>query len=199
MYTISKFNRSGRNMFIIQKVISIIVCIIIIPLTIFNFILVIKKYNDPNKTPNIMGFKSFVIVSESMEPTIMTGDAILVKNVQQNDLNIGDIISFNTDGIINTHRITQIIQEEDGLKYKTKGDNNKNEDLEKISFDQIEGKYILKIKKFGNIVNILKNKFTLILLLILLVIISFFQVRISKRKLLRKEKRYNYNKKTFLD
>ena len=106
MYTISNFNKSSKNLYIFQKIISILVCIIIIPIIVFNFVLIIKNYIYPYKTPDFMGLKSFVIVSESMEPTIMTGDVIIVKNINYNELKVNDIISYNYDGINNTHRIT---------------------------------------------------------------------------------------------
>ena len=92
---------------------------------IYNATLMIKSIINPNKTPDFWGFKTFVIISESMEPNIMPGDAIIVKNINQNDLNVGDIISFHDSDYINTHRIVEIINENGLIRYKTKGDNNK--------------------------------------------------------------------------
>ena len=45
------------------------------------------------------------------------------------------------------------------------------------------------------LLELLKDKITLIILLIILVLISLVQVRMSKKRLRRKEKRYEYNKK----
>ena len=194
MYRISDFNKSSKNMYITGKVISILLYIIIIPIIIFNFTLIIKSFINPNETPDFFGLKSFVIVSKSMEPTIMTGDAILVKKVQQEELKINDIISFQDENSVNTHRIIEITQENGVTKYTTKGDNNKNPDKEKVTYDKIEGKYQFKINGFGKVTEILKNKVTLVILLIILVLVSIYQVRLAKRKLIRKEKRYEYNK-----
>ena len=154
----------------------------------------IESYINPTEVPDFFGFKSFVIVSESMEPTIMTGDAILVKKVKQEDLKVNDIISFQDKDFINTHRIIEIINNNGITKYKTKGDNNKREDKNQITYSKIEGVYQFRIKGFGKTVEILKNKITLVVLLIALVLISTCQVRINKKRLARKEKRYNYNK-----
>ena len=181
-------------MYITGKVISILLYIIIIPIIIFNFTLIIKSFINPNETPDFFGLKSFVIVSKSMEPTIMTGDAILVKKVQQEELKINDIISFQDENSVNTHRIIEITQENGVTKYTTKGDNNKNPDKEKVTYDKIEGKYQFRINGFGKVTEILKNKVTLVILLIILVLVSIYQVRLAKRKLIRKEKRYEYNK-----
>lgn len=194
VYRISDFDKASQNMYRIGKTISIILYIIIIPIIIINVTLIIKTCLNPNEIPDFFGFKSFVIVSESMEPTIITGDAIFVKKVAQEDLKVNDIISFQDSNSVNTHRIIEITEEDDAIKYTTKGDNNQKEDKEKVTYDKIEGKYQFKINGFGKITEILKNKVTLIVLLIVLVFVSLYQMRLAKRKLIRKEKRYEYNK-----
>ena len=194
MYRISDFEKSSKRMFIFEKLVMILLYIIIIPIIIYNLTLMIKSYINPTEIPDFFGFKSFVIISESMEPTIMTGDAILVKEVKQEELKVKDIISFQDGDSINTHRIVEILEDNGIIKYKTKGDNNKKEDKELVTYDKIEGVYQFRIKGFGKIVEMIKNKMTLVVLLIILVLISACQVRINKRRLTRKEKRYEYNK-----
>ena len=194
MYRISDFEKSRKRMFIFEKLVMILLYIIIIPIIIYNLTLMIKSYINPTEIPDFFGFKSFVIISESMEPTIMTGDAILVKEVKQEELKVKDIISFQDVDSINTHRIVEILEDNGIIKYKTKGDNNKKEDKELVTYDKIEGVYQFRIKGFGKIVEMIKNKMTLVVLLIILVLISACQVRINKRRLTRKEKRYEYNK-----
>lgn len=194
MYRISDFEKSSKRMFIFEKLVMILLYIIIIPIIIYNLTLMIKSYINPIEIPDFFGFKSFVIISESMEPTIMTGDAILVKEVKQEELKVKDIISFQDGDSINTHRIVEILEDNGIIKYKTKGDNNKKEDKELVTYDKIEGVYQFRIKGFGKIVEVIKNKITLVVLLIILVLISACQVRINKRRLTRKEKRYEYNK-----
>lgn len=194
MYRISDFEKSSKRMFIFEKLVMILLYIILIPIIIYNLTLMIKSYINPIEIPDFFGFKSFVIISESMEPTIMTGDAILVKEVKQEELKVKDIISFQDGDSINTHRIVEILEDNGIIKYKTKGDNNKKEDKELVTYDKIEGLYQFRIKGFGKIVEVIKNKITLVVLLIVLVLISTCQVRINKKRLTRKEKRYEYNK-----
>ena len=194
MYRISDFDKSSKRMFIFEKVMVVLAYIIIIPIIIYNLTLMIKSYINPAEIPDFFGFKSFVIISESMEPTIMTGDAIVVKEVRQEDLKVKDIISFQDGDSINTHRIVEIIDDNGKVKYKTKGDNNKKEDRELVTYDKIEGVYQFRIKGFGKIIEIIKNKITLVVLLVVLVLISICQVRNNKKRLSRKEKRYEYNK-----
>lgn len=193
MYRLKDFDKSSKNMHIMLKVISIMIYIIIIPIIVFNITLVAKSCINPNETPTFFGIKSFVIVTQSMEPTIMTGDAIFVKQISEENLKNGDIISFKDGDSVNTHRIVEIVENNGTKRYRTKGDNNKKEDRDLVKYSQIEGKYEFRIKGFGKFIEILKNKITLVILLIILVLVSAMQVRLNKKKLERKEKRYKYN------
>ena len=197
MYKISSFEKSKKTLSILGKIISILICIIIIPIIIVNITLLIKSYFNPNEISDIFGFKTFVIVSKSMEPTIMTGDAIVVKEVNPEDLKVGDIISFRDGNSINTHRIVEIVSDNGKKRFRTKGDNNKNLDKELVTTSKVEGTYQLRIKGFGKVIKILNSKVTLVILLAFLILILIYEVRISKRKLARKEKRYEYNKKKY--
>lgn len=195
VYRIEQFEKSQKNMHRLAKIISIIIYIIIVPMIIFNFTLMIKSLLNPNKIPDFFGLKSFIIVSKSMEPTIMVGDAIFVKEVNSEELQVNDIISFQEEeGLVNTHRIIEIVEQDGKTYYRTKGDYNKKQDKQLVTPSKIEGKYQFRIKGFGKITEILKNKVTLVVLLIILVFVSLYQMRLVKRKLIRKEKRYEYNK-----
>ena len=194
MYKLSDFDKSSKHLYKFGKILSTIICIIILFFIVFNATLIIESYINPNKLPSFLGIKSFVIVSESMEPTIMTNDIIFMVDTSKENLEVGDIISFRTGDYINTHRIVRIEEKNGEEIYITKGDNNSNEDRTPIKFQDIEGKYLFKLPKLGKIAEILKSKVTLIILLIFLVIIAYYEVRISKRKLKRKEERFEYNK-----
>lgn len=194
MYRIKNFEKSGKKLYITKKMLSVIIYLIIIPVIAINFIILIKSYIAPNEIPSIFGIKTFVIVSKSMEPTIMTGDAIFSIEPKKENIKINDVISFHDKQDINTHRIINILSENGVTKYITKGDNNKNPDKDKVTFDKIEGVYQFKLAGFGKIANIIKGKATLVVLLIFLILISLDQVKVSRKKLLRKEKRYLYNK-----
>lgn len=194
MYRIKNFEKSGKTLYLTKKILSVIIYLIIIPVIAINFIILTKSYISPNAIPSIFGIKTFVIVSKSMEPTIMTGDAIFSIEPKKENIKINDVISFHDKQDINTHRIINILSENGVTKYITKGDNNKNPDKDKVTFDKIEGVYQFKLAGFGKIANIIKGKATLVILLIFLILISLDQVKVSRKKLLRKEKRYLYNK-----
>lgn len=103
-----------------------------------------------------------VIATGSMEPMIEAGDIILVKKIVDmdgiNSLERGEIIQFERDGILISHRITDIIDDQRGKAYRTKGDNNTGEDIESVLPEQIKGRIIYVIPKMGWPTLLIKNK-----------------------------------------
>jgi len=195
MYKINKIQKEKYMFQYILKIVHILVYIFIIPLLVISFILIIKSFQNTSEIPDIFGYKIFVIVSGSMEPNINKGDVIFIKEAKEQELEIGDIISFNDRGEIVTHRISNINNDEGKVLYITKGDNNKKEDRESISYDKIEGEYIFKLNGFGNFIKILQNKIVLILLFTILILNYLYMKRINKRKKKREEKRIKYKQK----
>ncbi len=192
MYKINKKQKEGQKIHTIVKIISAILYIILIPIIIFNFTLIIKSFIYPNEIPDFFGYKTFVIVSGSMEPTIMTQDGILVKEVPQDEIAMDDIITFSQGENIITHRVIGIEKEDGKIKYRTKGDHNHTEDKKKVTYEQIEGKYQFKIQQLGVVTKMIKNKFTLLFLFFIIIAIYGYKHKLEKKKQVRKEKRKNY-------
>lgn len=185
-------NKDSRNH--ILTIIIYILYMIIVPFIIYDVIFIIKTILNPNKTPDIMGIKTFSIVSESMQPTINVNDIVIVKD--SNDYHIEDIITFTIDNETITHRIINAETDENGeYVYTTKGDNNDVADVNKIKINQIEGKYIFKIPKIGKIFNILKNKFIFETIIIVLLIILYIERKKTNKKMERKVKRVKFENK----
>lgn len=95
-----------------------------------------------------------VIVTGSMKPLISPGDVVILKRFYSQEeimaLNKGDVIAFQRDNIIITHRIIDRIVNDDGIvSYKTKGDNNSAEDTIAVQLQDIRGKYIYAVPKIG--------------------------------------------------
>lgn len=193
MYKINKIDKEKKRVNAIEKIIGIILYILIIPIIVFNFTLIIKSFINPNETPDFFGYKNYVIVSGSMEPTIMTGDAIFVKEVPQDEIGVNDIISFQDGESVTTHRIVEIVEENGVKKYQTKGDNNNARDRELVTYEEIEGKYQFKINGFGKVIEILKSRVTLVVLVLLIVLSYWYSYILEKRRQKRKEKRKEHD------
>jgi len=108
------------------------------------------------------GFKSFLVQSGSMEPSIMTGDVVIIN--QQKQYFNNDVITFkDSQNRIITHRIVDISQD----KISTKGDANRSSDPETITQNMILGKVIVVLPKLGYLVNFSKTIPGVILLIII--------------------------------
>jgi len=94
-----------------------------------------------------------VIVTGSMEPLIKPGDVILVDKIQKSEdidqLKTGDIIQFKMDDILVSHRIINIVEDEYGKRYMTKGDNNNSPDTDLVLPQDIKGRIVQIIPKIG--------------------------------------------------
>lgn len=117
------------------------------------YIDVMKNKNSTEWHAPLYG--AYVIVSNSMETTIMTKDAIITKRIETEDLKVNDIVTYKSEdpyfyGIMITHRIIDIVEDENGNKlYVTKGDNNNTSDRLKVKPTQIYGKVVMVIPKIG--------------------------------------------------
>ncbi len=132
------------------KGISILLCVILIPILVINLTLIVKSFVSPDKVPNFMGYKPFIVLSGSMEPVFASGDLVLVKEVPSDRLKEGDIIAFREGNAVVTHRILTIAEEDGTRRYVTKGDNNNVEDSIAITDEMIEGVYLQKVDGLGN-------------------------------------------------
>ena len=93
----------------------------------------------------ITGYKLIAIGSNSMVPIYSKGDAIIYQKVDIDDLKVGDIIAFQKNKVIVTHRIAII---EDNF-IKTKGDANNSVDPFDLTGREVLGKVIFRIKYIG--------------------------------------------------
>lgn len=96
--------------------------------------------------PRIFGYKPYIVLSGSMEPTIQTGSIAYI-NTKDTDVETGDIVSFyESNGAVVTHRIMRGDAE---TGYDTKGDANNAEDMNTLSQEQIIGTYAFCIPMVG--------------------------------------------------
>lgn len=184
----------------IFKALGAIIIIIIIFAILFLGSIAIKSMIGKEETSSVFGYTVLRIASGSMEETLETGDVILIKNTNIDELSVGDIISFeNESGTITTHRIIDIsLNKSTGQKeITTKGDNNNTEDANKVTEDNIKGKYLLKIKGLGTFMDFMETTlgFACIIFfpIMALVFIIIKEKKSADRKAMRKEKMLNYN------
>ena len=175
-----------------KRIITITTYILIILLLIYNISLIIQAVVNPSKTPSFFGIKTYSIISGSMEPTIHTGDIVIAKETNKENLQIGDIISFRLGQSVVTHRIIGIEETENGEVYTTKGDKNNTEDKVEIKIDLIEGKVIGRIPFMGKISKLLHGNISIIVIILMVYIYYSHTSKVSRIKNRRKAKRMKY-------
>ncbi len=104
-------------------------------------------------------FGAYVIISESMIPSINVNDAVVTMRTTEKDIKVNDIITFiskeiETQGTPITHRVVGIVYEDPPkntkvLGYRTKGDHNNTQDFALISPDEVLGKMLIRIPFVG--------------------------------------------------
>ena len=97
----------------------------------------------------VSGYFTYYVIgigSESMEPKIYKGDAVLVKKVKsKEELKVGEIIVYKNMGEDIVHRLVEVEKKGNKTFYRTKGDNNNTRDNLDIEYKDIKGIVKLKI------------------------------------------------------
>jgi len=197
IYTNEQIKKRRNKEIKIKKCISIIMYLLLIPIMIYNLSLIYGSIVNPNETPSFFGIKTYVIISGSMEPNLNIGDIVIARSIenQEEEIKVGDIISYRKGHSVITHRIVDIKKDENGiLRITAKGDNNNVKDSEDILINNIEGKVIGVISKLGKITMLLQDKTILIVALILLYMSISRGYKASQRKNDRRIKRLEYER-----
>ena len=127
-----------------------------------------------SRKTDIFGYRLYVILSGSMEPTIHVKQAIVTKQID--DPQVGDIIAFGKDDFITVHRVIKVYTEGDAKLYQTKGDNNNAEDNELVRKEYIKGKVQYILPGVGEAVLYLQ-KHIIVLILAIGVLIMIIIIR----------------------
>lgn len=157
------------------KLLSYAVIVVLIFLGIFfAYYFVSLKMYEKNPTVNIPRFGLYTIISPSMEPAVKVYDVVVDMNIfNQDDIKKGDVITFISNssvskGLTVTHRVIDIITNEDGTKsYITKGDNNQKTDQAPVNFNDVLGRVLFKIPQLGRVQFLIADKFGWILIILL--------------------------------
>ena len=172
-----------------KKAIKITLSVLAWILLIFALLITILVFTSDknNGVPSLFGRMPLTVESGSMEPTFKEGDLIIAKEIDDiNELKVDDVISFWTNeivegsNVINTHRIIEVIDENGTKSFKTKGDNNDQEDTYIVYPSKIIGKWTgTRLGGVGKVMKFLKTK-TGFLVCILIPMAIFFLFELFK-------------------
>lgn len=147
------------------------VCLIIILISICY-----SKFISKDEMITLFGKGFLVIITESMYPTIESGELIIIS--EKKSYKEGDIITYlDQENMIVTHRINEI----NDKTFIAKGDNNNIEDDE-CNIDRIYGKVIYQSKLLGLFVLYFLKPSLIIYVFYLIISEIFFALKKVKKE-----------------
>ena len=112
---------------VVNSALTVVCLLLVIPIIIYVF-------------PGLVGADfSYTVMSGSMSPALNPGDLIIVKSVDPEEIDIGDMVTVKSEEFIYTHRVFEKING----KFRLKGDANEDPDPNLVEPSQIIGKVIL--------------------------------------------------------
>ena len=167
-----------------KKVLNIIIDIIVILILIVSILVVVLSLTTKaSGVPNLFGYAPLSVQSDSMKDTLNEGDLIFSKVSNDGNLTYheGDIVSFHQEIAgeqrINTHRIVEVLHENNQELYRTQGDNkqtNPEPDPELKAPKDILAVYTgNKIPGVGNFFSFIRTQLGFFLVILLPMILFF--------------------------
>lgn len=102
--------------------------------------------------PYLQGSRALTVLSGSMEPTISTGDVVVVETIAPTEARISDVITFRdplrSDALL-THRVREIEIGGGSATFQTKGDANTSVETWSISQGGTIGRVVFRVPKLG--------------------------------------------------
>ena len=140
----------------VLTVLGVLLCVVLVPILILNCTLLFKSVTNSNEVPSVGGVVPFIVLSDSMYPEIQSGDLIVCREADADQVKEGDIVSFfdpdSTGSAVVTHRVVAVSTADDGsLQFTTKGDANNTEDVSPVPADNIIGIYQARVPGLGNV------------------------------------------------
>lgn len=168
---------------VLKRIVNIFVDILVVLILMVSLIVVTLSLTSKSSgVPNIFGIAPLSVQTESMEDTINPGDLIFCSLTDiEDEFQKDDIVTFpielNGEQVLNTHRIVEVVEDDNIIYYKTQGDNketNPEPDKDLQTSSTIVAKYTgTKIPGLGNVLSFIRTQLGFFLCILLPMIIFF--------------------------
>ena len=168
---------------VLKRIVNIVVDIFVVLILMVSILVVILSLTTKSSgVPNILGIAPLSVQTASMEDTINPGDLIFCSITgDDEEYQEGDIVTFpieiNGEQVLNTHRIVEVVKDENITYYRTQGDNketNPEPDEEFQTTFSIVAKYTgTKLAGWGNVLSFIRTQLGFFLCILLPMIIFF--------------------------
>lgn len=129
-----------------------------------------------SRKTDVLGYRLYIIMSGSMEPTIHVKDAIVTKEIDA--AQEGDIIAFENGNIVTVHRVIQVYTEGNNRLYQTKGDFNNTKDKGLVQQSQVKGKVVCRLPFLGKAMIFLQTHLIAVMVVVGILILIILVRRI---------------------
>lgn len=167
-----------------QRIFDVVRTILIILLSIAIVVWAIFFAMDRSSEKSLFGFRYYTVITPSMEPTYKVGDVVIVKRCNADEVQVGDVITFNPssdpDSYL-THRVTEVMPNYQGSGitcFRTKGDANDTPDSFVIDSSRLIGRVSFRIPKVGYVIRFIQLYWFLVIPLLILFIIMLHMIRV---------------------
>ncbi|NLZ51880.1 MAG: signal peptidase I [Thermoanaerobacteraceae bacterium] len=173
--------RDKERKSVIKTVLNILSNIIIafLGLLIIYMLFFMFTNMNGNEPPTILNHQLYIVQSNSMSPTFKTGSLLIIKHVDTHSIEVGDIITFRkkNDSVSTTHRVVEIIDENNTRQFITRGDANNMNDPTPVDENHVLGKVTFFITLLGYVMGFIRTKQgTLLVIVIPAFIIMITQI-----------------------
>lgn len=147
-----------------KKLSTIMVIIIVFMLSIF----VIMMKIQPETISQFIGYRFYVVLSDSMEPVIPTYSLVFSKMLNEDEtIDPNTIVTFQANRfgkeVLLTHYFKETQACDHGVCYRTQGAEAPNYDSYETTREDLVGTYVFHVPYIGKFILFLQSKFGLVL------------------------------------
>lgn len=168
---------------VLKRATNIIVDTVVVLILIVSMLVVMLSLTSKSSgVPNIFGIAPLSVQTESMKGTVDPGDLIFCTLTEIDDeFQKDDVVTFpieiNGEKVLNTHRIVEVVEDNNITYYRTQGDNeetNPEPDKDLQTSSTIVAKYTgTKIPGLGNVLSFIRTQLGFFLCILLPMILFF--------------------------
>ena len=143
--------------------------------------------------PGVIGFKSYWVISASMETEYQVGCLVYVKQDDVDSINTGDVITFHiSENNLVTHRVV----EKDSIRggFITKGDANEVNDGGLVTYDSVVGKVMFDIPMLGYVSSFMSSLYGKCVVIGVLIVMMALEILYNRMEKMNCKKVLQYRK-----
>ncbi|MDR1628915.1 MAG: signal peptidase I [Oscillospiraceae bacterium] len=175
-----------------NKVVSVIGTVLTTVILLFTVVVMVFTIVSVNtvgrESAGILGYRPYIVLSDSMRAQFAVGDIVVSKNVQNGEsLQPGDIITFTSidpanSGAVVTHKIRSVTEYKGEKAYVTYGTTTGSDDEYPVPASKVMGVYSFTLPRMGYFFEFLKTPmgYVVVILVPFLLILLMNGIRFFK-------------------